>query len=95
LQLPFLPPDTQTTAQWRTAAHQLSAKAPKLATLMDAAEADDVGAFPNEAAFIRVVGPILLEQSDEWVMRRVRHMTLENIGAVRNNLNVCPSSVIA
>ncbi len=43
---------------------------------------DVVGVFPNEAAVFRLVGAILLEQSDEWAMQRARDMTLETITAL-------------
>ena len=40
------------------------------------------GLFPNEAAVVRLVGALLLEQSDEWATQRSRHMTLEGISTV-------------
>lgn len=49
---------------------------------------DVVGIFPKEAAVTRLVGAILLEQSDEWATQRSRYMTLETIGAVSDTAPV-------
>jgi putative transposase len=49
---------------------------------------DVVGIFPNEAAAIRLIGAILLEQSDEWATQRARYMTLETIGSISDTAPV-------
>ena len=49
---------------------------------------DVVGIFPNEAAITRLIGAILLEQSDEWATQRARYMTLETIGSVSDTPTV-------
>jgi putative transposase len=104
--------------QWRSVADQIRPKVPKLANLMDDAEADVlafmsfprehraklhstnpierlngeikrrtevVGIFPNEAAIVRLVGALLLEQNDEWAVQRGRYMTLETMAPLSDD----------
>ena len=104
--------------QWRKVADQVRPSLPKLAGLLDDAEADVlaymtfptahraklhstnplerlngeikrrtevVGIFPNEAAIVRLVGAILLEQNDEWMVQRSRYLSLETIATLSDN----------
>lgn len=56
---------------------------------------DSVGIFPKEAAVVRLVGTMLLGQSNEWATQRVRYMTLEAIRTVSDNATVWLSAVPA
>ena len=54
---------------------------------------DVVGIFPNEASIVRLVGALLLEQSDEWSLQR-RYMQLEGLHALADNQTARLSAVV-
>lgn len=41
--------------------------------------------FPNDAAIVRLVGALLLEQNDEWAVQRARYMTLETMAPLSDD----------
>jgi hypothetical protein len=45
---------------------------------------DVMAIFPNEAAIVRLVGALLLEQNDEWAVQR-RYMSLETLEALSDD----------
>ena len=43
-----------------------------------------VGIFPNDAAIVRLVGALLLEQNDEYAIQK-RYMSLESLAPMSDN----------
>ena len=53
-----------------------------------------VAIFPNEAAIVRLVGAMLLEQNDEWAVQR-RYMTLETLEDLSDDPQAKPRRIAA
>jgi putative transposase len=49
-----------------------------------------VGLFPNQGAIPRLIGTILMEQSEVWAVRRARCMTLETMAPVSVRQEIGP-----
>ena len=56
---------------------------------------DVIGIFPNDPAVKRLFGAILLEQNDEWAVRRTRYMSLETIANIGDGRHAAPSAMAA
>ena len=54
---------------------------------------DVVVIFPNEQAITRLIGAILMEQSEEWAVQRARYMTLETMAPISDDPIVMLSAV--
>ena len=50
--------------------------------------------FPNEAAIVRLVGALLLEQNDEWAVSR-RYMSLKTLAGLSDTSAVRPPAITA
>lgn len=56
---------------------------------------DVVAIFPNEAAIVRLVGAMLLEQNDEWAASRARYMSLEKLASLSDDPQARPRRIAA
>ena len=56
---------------------------------------DVVAIFPNEAAIVRLVGALLLEQNDEWAASRARYMSLEKLASLSDDPQARPRRIPA
>jgi len=56
---------------------------------------DVVAIFPNEAAIVRLVGAMLMEQNDEWAASRSRYMALEKLAQFSDDPQARPRRIPA
>ena len=56
---------------------------------------EGVGIFLNEAAVVRLISALLLEQNDEWAVQRARYMSLETIAPLSDDPLIGLSAVAA
>mgnify|MGYP003571217988 CR=1 FL=1 len=47
--------------------------------------AENVGIFQNHDAIVRLAAALLLDQNDEWALRRARYMTPEGVGQLSDD----------
>ena len=51
-----------------------------------------VGVFPNDAAILRLVGAVLMEQHNDWAAQDRRYMTLESLMPISDDPLASPGS---